>query len=75
MPKEIHYTTSGMGCSTFCFLLTLILFVSKIFGLYNITWIWVFSPLWIPMIILISVILIFIFIGLLTVLVAYLIDK
>ena len=45
-------------CGTLNVIVFLAFFIAKIFGYINWSWLWVFSPLWIPMALLISILII-----------------
>ena len=56
MNTDVRYT-GGIG---FTGLLTIVFIVLKLLGVINWSWVWVFAPLWIDLIIALIIILIFI---------------
>lgn len=49
--------SSSSGGIGFCGLLTIVFIVLKILGYVTFSWWWVFSPIWIPAIIIVAIIL------------------
>ena len=54
MNTDVKYT-GGIG---FCGLLTIVFIVLKLLGVINWSWVWVFAPLWIELIIAMIIILV-----------------
>lgn len=54
-PKEIVFKLGG-GSLSFLSVLTLVFVVSKILGLLSWSWLWVFSPIWLIPVLVISVV-------------------
>lgn len=45
MKEEKKYSSTGVG---FCGILTIVFIVLKLTGVIDWTWLWVLSPIWIP---------------------------
>lgn len=53
----------------FIWIILIVLIISKFIGLINISWLWVFSPIWLPIIVILGGIILIIFILLLFILI------